>query len=64
MCTALNLSGLSVDDIKTKIKTVPTNYKSEVTKILKSEKSGVGLANVYVPILLCVYFDLKKVMTT
>lgn len=49
MCSALCLPGLSVNDIKTKIKTIRTNYKSELNKILKSEKSGAGLNDVYVP---------------
>lgn len=49
MCSALSLPGLSVNDIKTKIKTIRTNYKSELNKILKSEKSGAGLNDVYVP---------------
>jgi len=49
MRSALNLPGLSVDDIKTKIKTVRTNYKSELNKIINSEKSGAGLADVYIP---------------
>lgn len=49
ICFALNLPGLSVNDIKTKIKTIRTNYKCELNKILKSEKSGAGLSDVYVP---------------
>jgi len=49
MCAALCLPGLSVYDIKIKIKTIRTNYKSELNKVLKSEKSGAGLNDVYVP---------------
>lgn len=49
ICSALNLPGLSVNDIKTKIKTMRTNYKCELNKILKSQKSGAGLSDVYLP---------------
>lgn len=52
ICSALNLPGLSVNDIKTKIKTIRTNYKCELNKVLKSQKSGAGLTDVYVPWLL------------
>lgn len=48
ICSALNLSGLSVNNIKTKIKTICTNYKCELNKILKSQKSGAGLTDVFI----------------
>jgi len=49
MLSHLNLPGLSVDDIKTKIKTVRRKYKSKPNKMLKLEKSVGGLSNVNVP---------------
>lgn len=45
---------------KTNIKTIRTNYKSELNKILKSDKSGDGLAGV----MYLVYLGLKKLMNT
>lgn len=33
---------LSMNDVKTKIKTVGTNYKNELNKVLRSEKGGAG----------------------
>jgi hypothetical protein len=45
----LNLPQLSVSDIKAKIKTIRTRYSSEQAKIRKSEKSGAGSNDLYVP---------------
>ena len=45
----LNLPQLSVNHIKAKIKTIRTHYCSELVKIRKSEKSGAGSNDLYVP---------------
>jgi hypothetical protein len=45
----LNLLQLSVNDIRAKIKRIPTRYCSELAKIWKSEKSGAGSNDLYVP---------------
>jgi hypothetical protein len=45
----LNLPQLSVNDIRAKIKTIRTRYSSELAKIRKSEKSGAGSNDLYVP---------------
>jgi hypothetical protein len=45
----LNLPQLSVNDIRAKIKTIRTRYSSELAKIRKSEKSGAGSKDLYVP---------------
>jgi len=45
----LNLPQLSVNDIKAKIKTIRIRYCSELAKIRKSEKSGAGSNDLYVP---------------
>ena len=47
--TELNLPHLSVNDIRAKIKTIPTRYCSELAKIRKSEKSVAGSNDLYVP---------------
>lgn len=49
ICKDLNLSGLTVTDVKNKIKIMRTNYNIELKKILKSEKSGSGFDDIYVP---------------
>jgi hypothetical protein len=45
----LNLPQLSVNDIRAKIQTICTRYCSELAKIRKSEKSGAGSNDLYVP---------------
>jgi len=45
----LYLTQLSVNDIMAKIKTIRTRYCSELAKIRKSEKSGAGSNDLYVP---------------
>jgi len=45
----LNLPQLSVNDISAKIKAVRTRYCSELAKIRKSENSGAGSNDLYVP---------------
>lgn len=60
MRSELNFLGLSVDNIKTKIKTVRTNYKSELKKILKSEKVELD----WQMFMYLVYLGLKKLVNT
>lgn len=45
----LNFPGLTVEDIKLKIKTIRTRYSSELSKVQQSEKSGTGNNGIYVP---------------
>lgn len=45
----LNIPDLSENDIKLKIKSIRTRYMAELTKVLKSEKSGTGRDDIYVP---------------
>ena len=47
MVEELNLPGLSIADVKNKIKTVRTRYMAELNKIRISEKSGVD--DIYEP---------------
>lgn len=49
ICKDLNLAGLTVADVKNKIKIIGTNYNIELKKILKSEKSGLWVDDIYVP---------------
>ena len=58
----LNLPHLSVNDIRAKIKTIRTRYSSELAKIRKSEKSGSGSNDLYVPPLF--WFKQSKVLPT
>jgi len=46
---ASNLSGLSINNIKSKIKAVIVNYDSKLNQILRSEKNGAGFTDEYVP---------------
>lgn len=46
---ALNLPGVTVDDLKAKIKTIRTRYSSELSKVNESSRSGSGSQDVYVP---------------
>jgi len=47
MRSALSLPGLSINNIKSKIKAVIVNYDSKLNKILKSEKNGTGFTDEY-----------------
>jgi len=47
MRSALSLPGLSINNIKSKIKAVIANYDSKLNKILKSEKNGAGFTDEY-----------------
>lgn len=49
MLTDLNLPGLTVADIKAKIKTIRTRYVAELSKIRNSERSGASVDEVYEP---------------
>lgn len=49
LCNDMELPELTIADVKNKIKTIRTNYKNELTKIIKSEKSGSGCSQIYVP---------------
>lgn len=49
LCNDMQIPELTVADVKNKIKTIRTNYKNELTKILKSEKSGTGRSEIYIP---------------
>lgn len=45
----MECEGLSIDDIKNKIKTLRTMYKKKLNLVLKSMKSGAGNADIYKP---------------
>jgi hypothetical protein len=45
----LNLDGVTIDDLKFKIKTIRTRYASELSKVQNSLKSGAGTDDVYIP---------------
>lgn len=45
----MEISGLTIADLKNKIKTVRTMYKKEHSLVCKSIKSGMGTEEVYVP---------------
>jgi hypothetical protein len=45
----LNIPDLTQEDVKLKINSIPRRYSSELAKILKSEKSGAGPDDIYVP---------------
>lgn len=45
----MDFKALSVADVKDKIKTIRTLYRRELNKILKSEKSGCEIEDIYQP---------------
>lgn len=45
----LEMNGLTITDIKNKIKTIRTMYKKEHSLVQKSKKSGMGTDELYVP---------------
>lgn len=45
----LNLDGVTIDDLKAKIKTIRTRYASELSKVQNSLKSGAGTDDIYIP---------------
>jgi hypothetical protein len=45
----LNIPDLTQEDLKLKIKSIPSRYSSALAKILKFEKSGAGRDNIYIP---------------
>lgn len=45
----LEMNGLTIADIKNKIKTIRTMYKKEHSLVQKSKKSGMGTDELYVP---------------
>lgn len=49
LLSEINIAELSVNDIKLKIKSIRTRYMAELHKVLKSEKSGTGTDDIYVP---------------
>jgi hypothetical protein len=49
MVKQLNIPDLTQEDVKLKIKSTRSRYSSELAKVLKSEKSGAGQDNIYVP---------------
>jgi hypothetical protein len=49
MVKQLNSPDLTQEDVKLKIKSIHSRYSSELAKILKSEKSGAGRDDIYVP---------------
>ena len=49
MVKQLNIPDLTQEEVKLKIKSIRTRYSSELTKVLKSLKSGAGRDNIYVP---------------
>ena len=49
MLDDLSLPGLTVPDLKAKIKTVRTRYIAELAKIRTSERSGAGYGDIYRP---------------
>lgn len=49
LLSELNIPDLSETDIKLKIKSIRTRYMAELNKVLKSEKSGIGRDDIYVP---------------
>ena len=55
MIEDLAIEGLSIDMLKAKIKALRTNYKKEYNKIMRSEKSGAGIDDLYKPKLFWFY---------
>ena len=49
MVKELNIPDLTQEDVKLKIKSIRSRYSSELAKVLKSEKSGAGRDDIYVP---------------
>jgi len=49
MMKQLNIPDLTEEDVKLKIKSIRSRYSSELAKVLKSEKSGAGRDDIYVP---------------
>ena len=49
MVKQLNIPDLTQEDMKLKIKSICSRYSSGIAKVLKSEKSGAGRDDVYVP---------------
>ncbi|XP_072375578.1 uncharacterized protein [Diabrotica undecimpunctata] len=47
------MTNLSEADVKKKLHSIRTQYMAELTKIKKSESSGAGVADIYVPKLWC-----------
>jgi hypothetical protein len=45
----LDFPNLTVEDLKLKIKTIRSRYAAELGKVIKSDKSGAGLHDIYVP---------------
>ena len=45
----LNLNNLTVEGLKLKIKSIRMHYSTELVKIRKSEPSGAGTDDIYVP---------------
>lgn len=45
----LNLDGVTIDDLKAKIKTIRTRYASELSKVQNSLKCGAGTDDIYIP---------------
>jgi hypothetical protein len=49
MVKQLNNPGLTQEDVKLQIRSISSRYSSELAKVLKSEKSGAGRDDIYVP---------------
>jgi hypothetical protein len=49
MVKELNIPDLTPEDVKLKIKPIHSRYSSELVKVLKSEKSGAGRDDIYIP---------------
>lgn len=49
LLSELNIADVVETDIKLKIKSIRTRYMAELNKVLKSEKSGTGRDDIYVP---------------
>lgn len=45
----MDIDSLTLTDIKNKIKSIRTTYKVELNKILKANKSGAGVEDLYKP---------------
>lgn len=45
----MEIDGLTIADLKNKIKTIRTMYKKEHSLVCKSKKSGMGTDEIYVP---------------
>lgn len=49
ICAGMQIEGLTITDVKNKIKSIRTTYKTELNKILKANKSGAGTDDLYKP---------------